>query len=169
MEQPIVNRVAGSGIITIDLSDYIPHPDAVVELDIKPYLFREMILKEKDFREALKNKDWTEYANKHVALICSADAIIPVWAYMLLTSYLQPVAKSVWLGSKEEKIKHIIQEKINSIKASDYEGKRIVIKGCGDHPVPDFAYTSISHKLLPVVRSLMYGEPCSMVPIYKRK
>jgi hypothetical protein len=128
-----------------------------------------MILKEKDYRAALLQHDWTQYEQKHIAILCSVDAIIPVWAFMLAASYLQSVAASVWLGTEEERNKQLLQQAIDAIELKEYQDKRVVIKGCGDTPIPDFAYVAITHKLRPVVKSLMYGEPCSTVPIYKKK
>lgn len=165
----IVNKVAGSGIITLDLSAYLPAEETVAVFDLKPFLFREMILREKDFRAALLAFDWQPFSGKHVAVFCSADAIIPVWAYMLAASYLQTVALSVFFGKKEEMIQQLIKQNLANINTEEYEGKRVVIKGCGDTPIPDAAYVDITFRLRPFVKSLMYGEPCSTVPIYKKK
>lgn len=167
--ETIVNRVAESGIITLDLTHYLPPENSIATFDLKPFLFREMILKEKDYRAALQTHDWSVYEGKHVALFCSVDAIIPVWAYMLAAVYLEPVAASVWLGTQEELIRHLIHQSVASIDAQEYMDKRVVIKGCGEIPVPDFAYVAITEKLRPVVKSLMYGEPCSTVPLYKKR
>jgi hypothetical protein len=162
------NKVAASGLITLDLETYKPEGE-IVEFDIKEFLFMGLILKEKDFREALKQQDWSAYSNKNVAIMCSADAIIPVWAYMLIVSYLQPVAANVFLGSKEEMKKHLFITQLNTIDAEAFRDQRIVIKGCGDEPVGDYAYAEITRILLPVAKSIMYGEPCSTVPVFKRK
>lgn len=164
----IVNKVAESGIVTLDLAVYLPAQDAIAAFDMKPFLFRELILKEKDFREALKNNDWSPYAGKHIAIFCSADAVIPMWAYMLVASYLQPVAASMHYGSVEELYKVLVAEKIATINVADYADKRVVLKGCGDISVPEIAYILATQKLRPVVKSLMFGEPCSTVPIYKQ-
>lgn len=166
--ETIVNRVAESGIVTIDLSSFIPQ-DEIMVFDLKPFLFREMILKEKDYRTALLSVEWEQYRGKHVALTCSADAIIPVWAYMLAASGLQPIAASVFFGTGAELLQVLVQQKIASMDAAEYTDKRVVIKGCGDTPIPDAAYVAVTALLRPVVRSLMYGEPCSMVPVYKKK
>ncbi len=166
MEQ-FVNKVAESGIITLDLVSFIPSEDSIASFDLKPFLFREMILREKDYRAALQTFDWQQYAGKHVAMFCSADAIVPVWAYMLAASYLQPIATSAYFGTPEEMIKVLITNKINAIDKADYTDKRVVIKGCGDTPIPEAAYVAVSLHLRPVVKSLMYGEPCSTVPIFK--
>lgn len=164
----IVNKVAESGIITIDLAQFLPAEDAIVAFDIKPFLFREMILKEKDFRESMKEHDWKQYADKHVAIFCSADAIVPVWAYMLISSYLQGISAGVYFGSVEEFSKKIVADNIVAIDTTEYVDKRVVLKGCGDKEVPEVAYVMATDKLKPVVKSLMYGEPCSTVPIYKQ-
>lgn len=163
-----MNKVAASGLITLNLEDYLPKEDSSV-FDLKDHLFMELILKEKDFREALKIFDWSVYQNKNVAITCSADAIIPVWAYMLVTSYLQPIATNIFTGTKEEMEKHLLLQNISAINAEEFNDQRIVVKGCGDVAIGSFAYAEITRKLLPHVKSIMYGEPCSTVPIYKRK
>ena len=168
MSDAIVNKVAESGIITINLEDFLPTEDVVI-FDIKGYLFMEMILKEKDFREALKNQDWESYRGKNVGIICSADAIIPLWAYMLITAYLQPVANFVAVGDAEEIQKRLLVKNIHEINAPGFTGARVVIKGCGDVKIGDYAYAEITRVLLPFVKSIMYGEPCSTVPVYKKK
>lgn len=166
MEQ-FVNKVAESGIITLDLVSFIPSPEDIASFDLKPFLFREMILKEKDYRAALQTFDWQQYTGKHVAMFCSADAIVPVWAYMLAAAYLQPIAASAYFGTPAELENHLINKKIAAVDKAEYTDKRVVIKGCGDTPIPETAYVAISMHLRPVVKSLMYGEPCSTVPIYK--
>lgn len=165
----IVNKVAESGLITLNLEHYLPNEADIVVFDLKPYLFMEMILKEKDFRANLLSTDWTPFENKHVAVICTADAIIPMWAYMLIVNYLNPIAATVTFGTKEEVYEKLLLANINAIDAKEYEEARIVVKGCGDKQAGPSAYLAISAKLQPVVRSLMYGEPCSTVPIYKKK
>ncbi len=166
--EEIKNKVAESGLITIDLEKIIPKEE-MIGFDLKDFLFMELLLKEKDFRASLDTHDWSQYMGKRVAVFCSSDAIIPMWAYMLVAAKLSAVAKSVFQGTTEEAKKINTIECIRSIDASQYEGKRVVIKGCGDDPVPECAYLEISNKLIPVVKSLMYGEPCSTVPVYKRK
>jgi hypothetical protein len=126
-------------------------------------------LKEKDFREALQKTDWTKYENKIVAIVCSVDAIIPAWAYMLIATYLQPLAKNIIIGDEKEAIKQNILKRINEIHGEDYDGKRLIIKGCGDVFIDSAAYMEITKKLLPVAKSIMYGEACSNVPVYKKK
>lgn len=164
----IRNKVAESGIITIDLETFYPAAEIKV-FDIKDYLFMGMILKEKDFREALKAIDWNIYKNYSVGITCTADAIIPMWAYMLLITYLQPVANDVVIGNEEEVVKKIFLHNINHIETELYRDKRIVIKGCGNLAIKDYAYAEITKVLLPVVKTIMYGEPCSTVPVYKRR
>lgn len=166
--EPIVNKVAESGIVTLDLAQYIPADESLVLFDLKPFLYMEMILREKDYRAALQTHDWQQYAGKHVAIHCTVDAIIPVWAYMLAAHYLEPVATSVYFGTVEEMKKDIVLNAINHIDKNEYADKRVVIKGCGDTPIPDAAYVAITWYLKPVVKSIMYGEPCSTVPIYKK-
>lgn len=168
MSEEIVNKVAESGIVTLDLEKYFPKEETAV-FDLKDHLFMGLILKEKEFREALKKLDWELYRNKSVAITCSADAIIPVWAYMLVTSYLQPVAKSVIVGDEKELLKNIYINNLSKIDIDEFRDKKIVIKGCGDLPVGDFAYAEATRLLLPYAKSIMYGEPCSTVPIFKRK
>jgi hypothetical protein len=129
----------------------------------------ELILKEKDFRATLQNHDWTQYQDKVVAVTCSTDAVIPVWAYMLVASYLQPVAKDIVFGDEKAALQHQFLKKLASLDVSEFADKRIVVKGCGDLPIGEFAYMEITKKLRPVAKSIMYGEPCSTVPIFKNK
>ena len=164
----IRNKVAESGIITLDLEKLFPEQEVIL-FDIKDYLFMQMILKEKDFREALKNHNWEQYQNKNVGIVCTAEAIVPLWAYMLITSYLQPMANFVAVGDKEEIQKRLLLKNISGINTADFADARVVIKGCGDLNISDYAYAEITRVLLPVVKSIMYGEPCSTVPVYKRK
>jgi hypothetical protein len=162
------NKVAESGIITLNLENYFPKEE-ICSFDIKDFLFMEMLLKEKEFRSSLENHDWSQYANKHVAVFCSTDAIIPMWAYMLITTRLSSVALSVFEGSKEELFKKLFIQNIGAIDATEFKDKRVVIKGCGEKEVLPYAYTAITNHLLSAVKSLMYGEPCSTVPVYKKK
>jgi len=167
MSEPFVNKVAESGLITLDLEKYYPKGETAV-FDLKDHLFMGLILKEKDFREALKKLDWSVYQDKNVALTCSADAIIPVWAWMLAVSYLQPVAKEVVMGDEKELHRSLYLKNIDAIDINEFAGQRVVIKGCGETPIADYVYMEITKKLRPVVRSIMYGEPCSTVPVYKK-
>jgi len=166
MSEAIVNKVANSGLITLDLANYLPTGE-IITFDLKDYLFMGLILKEKDFREALKNLDWTVYQNKLVAITCSADAIVPAWAYMLVVTYLKNIAKDIFVGTAAELQKHLFIKNIAAIDTNEFTGHRIVVKGCGDATIETFAYAEITKVLLPVVKSIMYGEPCSTVPVYK--
>lgn len=166
MSEGIVNKVANSGLITIDLENYLPSGD-IATFDLKDHLFMGLILKEKDFREALKNLDWSVYKNKNVAITCSADAIIPAWAYMLVVSYLKGASKDSYVGTAAEFQKHLFLKNIGSLNVNEFADQRIVIKGCGDVNIESFAYAEITKVLLPFVKSIMYGEPCSTVPVYK--
>lgn len=168
MEKPLVNRVAASGLVVIKLEDYFPEGEIVV-FDLKDFLFQGLVLKEKDFRQALKQHDWQQYEDKHVLLQCSTDAIIPTWAWMLLTGYLAPIARSVFHGSEEAFLKNWFIEALRREDPSQWAGRRIVIKGCGDKPVPEAAYVELTRILRPIARSIMYGEPCSTVPVYKAR
>ncbi|WP_207497182.1 DUF2480 family protein [Aridibaculum aurantiacum] len=166
--EPIVNRVTESALTTIDLEDFYPKGEITV-FDLKDYLFMGLILKEKDFRASLQSHDWEQYRNKYVAVTCSADAIIPMWAYMLVASNLQPVAKEVAFGTGKELVQNVLLQNISKVQAEDYADKRVVVKGCGDVPIPETAYVAITSLLRPVVKSIMYGEPCSTVPIFKKR
>ncbi len=168
MSEPIINKVAESGLITIDLEKWYPR-DAVAVFDMKDHLFMGMILKEKDFREALKNLDWEAYRDKNVAVTCTADAVIPVWAYMLVAAYLQPVAKEIVMGDEKELHKSLFLKNLSGIQLSEFADKRIVVKGCGETPIADYVYMEITKLLRPVVKSIMYGEPCSTVPVFKKR
>lgn len=162
------NKVAESGIVTIDLASLLPSNDILV-FDIKPYLFMELILKEKDFRAALLITDWTKYQDKIVGIICSADAIIPMWANMLVVSALNPYATAVYFGDEKNIREQQLIESITKLNVTDYTNQRVVIKGCGETFIGESAYIAITQKLRPLVKSIMYGEPCSTVPVYKRK
>lgn len=168
MNEKIINKVTESGLVTLDLAQFYPRDETAV-FDLKEHLFMGMILKEKDFREALKNLDLEKFRNKNVAITCSADAIIPVWAYMLVTSQLQPVAREIVVGDEKELHRRLFLKNLATIKAAEFADQRIVIKGCGDTPIDEFAYAEATRILLPVAKSIMYGEPCSTVPVYKKK
>jgi Protein of unknown function (DUF2480) len=164
--ESIVNKVASSGIVTLNLEElYLPGERVL--FDIKPLLFQELILREKDFREFVKNEDWSKYQDKFIALTCSADAIVPVWAYMLLATKLEPLAKKVVFGDLAALEDILFHEAMAKIDVNDYADARVVIKGCGDIAVPKSAYVEITTLLRPVAKSIMYGEPCSTVPLYK--
>jgi len=168
MSETFINKVAESGLISLDLSQYIPKNDIVI-FDIKPYLFMELILKEKDFRASLAAIDWTQYENKIVGIFCSTDAIIPMWANMLIVSSLMPYAKSVYFGDENKTRELVLLEEIQNLDSATFIDQRVVVKGCGDIVIGESAFIAITQKLRPVVKSIMYGEPCSTVPVYKKK
>ena len=163
----IVNKVAQSGLITIDLAEF--KPLCLVELDIAPQLWQGIALKETDFRDWVKTHDWSVYQGKNVCVFCSADAIIPAWAFMLVISSLTPFTQMAIVGNRSDLEKQVIQTNIQNLVKSDYIDKRIVIKGCSDIPHQQFALGVITSWLQKEVKSIMFGEPCSTVPIYKRK
>lgn len=162
-----VNKVAESGIITLNLEDFYPKQPVIV-FDMKDYLFMGLILKEKDFRESLKQLDLSAYEQKVVALTCTADAVIPMWAYMLVASLIQPVAAEIIFGSADEAVQQLLKKNIANIDTATYQDQRVVVKGCGDLPVAESAYVEITKQLRPVAKSIMYGEPCSTVPVFKK-
>jgi hypothetical protein len=153
-------------LLTLDLEQFFPKENIRI-FDLKPFLFMDLILKEKDFRNALSTSDWTIYKDEIVGIHCSADAVVPVWAFMLVTSYLQPYAKEVIMGDEKEVLRQAITNRIQAINPKEYMDKRVVVKGCGEKPVGDFAYLEITKLLRPVAKSIMYGEPCSTVPVFK--
>ncbi len=165
--EPIRNKVAESGIVTLDLAPFVPAEESLAIFDLRPLLFMEMILREKDYRASLQGFDWSPFAGKHVGIVCSVDAIIPVWAYMLAAAYLQPIARSVHFAQGAGLKNAVIYEGVSGISLEEYRDKRVVLKGCGDVAIPEAAYVAATARLRPVVKSLMYGEPCSTVPIYK--
>lgn len=168
MQDEIINKVSQSGLITIDLEEFFPEGERVI-FDMKDCLVEGLLLREKDFREFIKTNDWSFYKNKYVALYCSSDAIVPRWAWMLLAVKLQPFAKKIVFGNAQTLEEVIYSEIIEKINPEQYRDQRVVIKGCGDREVPVSAYTDLTAKLAPVVKSIMYGEPCSTVPVYKRR
>jgi len=168
MSEEIINRVANSKLITLDLEDYYPTGDRVL-LDISDWLFQGIILKEKDFREFVKEHDWSQYLNSYVAIICSSDAIIPSWAYLLISTSLTPYAKKFVIGDLDLLENIIFQDIIATIPLDPFEGAPVIIKGCSEKNIPNSAYAQLTQRLVPVVRSLMFGEACSSVPLYKKK
>lgn len=168
MESIIQNKVSESGLLTIDLELFLPtYP--IVSFDLAPFLFMGQILKEKDFREGMQTQEWINFSGKGVAINCSADAIIPAWAYMLVASKLSGIAREMYVGTISEMEKHLTIKALSSIDPYNFEDKRVVVKGCGDRQIGEYAYMEITRILLPVVKAIMYGEPCSTVPVYKRK
>lgn len=163
----IVNKLAKSPLITFNLEDYYPKGRRV-QIDIKEWLFQGIILKEKDFRHELKAHDWKQYEDAYVSLHCSTDSIIPSWAYLLLTTYLENIAQKVVYGSLEVLNSLLYQEALSKIDLTDYKDKPIIIKGCSDKPVPENAYLLALQMLQPIAKSIMYGEACSAVPLYKK-
>ena len=166
--EEIVNKVAQSGLHTLDLEDYYPKEEIVV-FDLKPMLFMEMILKEKEFRAALQTIDWSQYQHKILAVTCSVDTIIPSWAYMLVAVQAEPYVKDVLLGDRQTAVQELFLANLRAIDVSEFTDKRVVVKGCGDLSVGGFAYLEIARRLRPVVKSILYGEACSNVPIFKKK
>ncbi|MDF2447674.1 MAG: hypothetical protein K0R26_178 [Bacteroidota bacterium] len=166
MPDEIVNKVASSGLITIDLENFYPKGERVV-FDLKPLLFQELILKEKDFREFVKQHNWENYRDKFVAITCSADAVVPTWAFMLVSISLEPFAQKIIFGSLETLESIVFHEQLQALNYGDYKDKRVVIKGCSNLPVPVNAYVELVKALRPLAKSIMYGEPCSTVPLYK--
>ncbi len=164
----IQNRVAESELITLDLKTFLPQ-EQPVQFDLSNFLYRGLILKEKDYREALTKTDWEVFSQKIVLIYCSADVIIPVWAYMLAAVYLKPVAREIFFDNAEGWKEKMLLKKINDLETDHFKDKRVVIKGCGEEKIPDSAYFEITSKLLPVVKTILYGEPCSTVPVYKKK
>jgi len=165
--EELVNRVANSGLITFNLEDHFPVIPREV-FDVKDHLFQGLILKEKEFRQALKEIDWTTYQDKVLLVHCSTDAIVPVWAYMLVATLAAPFARDVFFGTEKEFLEAHYRHVLSSLDYSGYTGERVVIKGCSKHPVPASAYMELSRRLQPFAQSIMYGEPCSTVPIFKR-
>lgn len=165
----IVNKVAESGILTLNLEHLLPDAGQLATFDIAPHLFKGMILREKDFRTALQELDWAPYTQKKVAVYCSAEAIIPMWAYMLIATWLHKCDAEPFYGNEAQLKEQLLNRAIDQLDVQLYADARVVVKGCGDVPLPESAYLKASVRLLPVVKSLMYGEPCSTVPIYKKK
>lgn len=167
MAEEIINRVANSKLVTIDLEDYYPKGQRVL-FDIKDWLFQELILKESDFRAFVKEHDWSQYQDAYLALTCSVDAIIPSWAYLLITSHASAYAKKIVVGDLVTLETAIYQDIISQLDVSDYSEKPLIIKGCANKPIPESAYTLLISKLQPIAKSIMYGEACSTVPLYKK-
>lgn len=165
--EKIKNKVAESGLITLSLEDYYPRGPRL-SLDISPWLYEGLILREKDFRAYLKEHDWRQYQDAYVSVFCSADAIVPQWAYMLLASKLEPMAKKVVYGSPEQLEAMVMEEALKAVDLSTYQDKRLILKGCGDLPIPPHAYLFFTTRLQAVAKSIMFGEACSTVPIFKK-
>lgn len=168
IQDKIVNKVALSGLITFDLATLAPEGELVL-IDIKDHLFHGLILREKDFREFVKEHDWAQYEGKNVAITCSTDAIIPTWAYMLLANKLEPYAKEITFGSLAQLNSTLYEKALEQLDMEQFVDQRIMVKGCGDIKVPESAYITLTKKLTKVAKSIMYGEACSSVPVFKRK
>jgi hypothetical protein len=168
MSDEIVNRVANSKLVTIDLEDYYPEGERIL-FDIKDWLLEGLVLREKDFRQYAKDHNWEQYNNCFVALTCSTDAIVPAWAFMLLSTYLEPFALKTVIGNLNTLESSIFQDIISGLNVSEFQDKPIIIKGCSNKPIPDNAYIQLTAKLKPVAKSIMYGEACSSVPLYKKR
>jgi len=168
IQENFVNKVAASGLVTLNLEEYYPAGERLV-YDIKDNLFHGLMLREKDFREFIKTQDWSQYTGKNVAVICSADAIVPTWAYMLLANRMKPYANEVVFGNLDVLEAVLFTKALSKIDINAFANERVVIKGCGDIAVPTAAYVELTNLLTPVVKSIMYGEPCSTVPVFKRK
>lgn len=168
MGDEIVNRVSKSNLVTIELEDFYPDGKRLV-FDISKWLFQGLILKEKDFRENVEQHNWEQYSNNYIALSCSTDAIIPSWAYLLITTKLSPYAKKIVVGNLELLETVIFQEIISNLELESFKGKPVIIKGCSNKPIPETASVHLIEKLLPIAKTIMFGEACSTVPLYKRK
>lgn len=163
----IENKVEKSGLITLDLAEFIPAGKQVV-IDLKDFMYEGLILREKDFREQIKNTDWSQYQDAYIAITNSSEGIIPLWAYMVISSALQPFASLVIRGNKAHLKGALLRRSIEALNVTQYQDKRIIIKGCGEETIPESAYITITQVLQPVVKSLMFGEACSTVPVFKK-
>ena len=168
MQDEIINRVANSKLVTINLEDYYPQGKRIL-FDIKDWLFEGFVLREKDFRDQVKQFNWSQFKDNYVALTCSSDAIIPAWAFILLSIHLEPFSKKTVIGNLELLETSIYQDVLNTLDISQFTNKPIIIKGCAKKPVPQNAYIMLANKLKPIAHSIMYGEACSSVPLYKKK
>ena len=168
MEKEIINKVAQSDLVTINLEDFYPKGERVL-FDLKGWLFEELILKEKDFREQIKNHDWSQYKNKFVAITCTADAIIPTWAFMLVASNLSPFVQRIVFGDLTKLDEELFHEQIQKLNCENYRDEKIIIRGCSTIDVPVSAYVELTNRLRPVAKSIMYGDACSTVPLFKNK
>lgn len=166
--EEIVNKIASSSLMAIDLGDYKPSPDKLRGFDFAPQLWNELILKEKDFRQFLSAHDWSQYAGKHVYLYCSTDAILPSWAYMIVSSRLTGIAETITVGSEKDAVQKAMEETIRQLDQQEFTDGKLIVKGCSDIPNPEAMMSHFLQKVQPVCSSIMYGEPCSTVPIYKK-
>jgi len=167
-EQPIVNKVAKAGLNVLEMSRFTSN-DEVYAIDIADQLWEGIALKEKDFRAYISETDWSAYDNKYVAVFCSVDAIIPNWAFMLIASSLAPHTQHIYFGTATAYASHIVRQRIDKLDLEEFRDQRVMVKGCGDKAIDFSAFGALAARLTPVVKSLMFGEPCSTVPVYKRK
>jgi hypothetical protein len=163
----LINRVAASPLLSLNMEEFYPQEERVL-FDLKPFLFHELILKEKEFRQMLKELDWSVYDNKWVAITCTADAIIPTWAFMLVCTYLESHSKGYVVGSLENLEQHIAETALSEVDWSEFDDRPVVVKGCSKFSIPLFAYGRLISLLQSRAKSLMFGEPCSTVPLYKK-
>jgi len=168
MNETLVNKVADSGLVSLDPADFYPS-ETIKLFDLKDHLFMGLILKEKDFRSALQNTDWQQYKDIAVGIVCSTDAIIPLWAYMLVASSLEPVASFIMKGNEEQVRESLFLRNISAMSPENYIDQRIVVKGCGEKAIPESVYVALTHLLRPFAKSIFFGEPCSTVPVFKKK
>ena len=168
MAEEIINRVANSKLVTVDLEDYYPEGQRVI-FDIKDWLYEGFVLREKDFRAQVKAYNWTQHQDQYIALTCSTDAIVPAWAFMLITIQLEPFAKLTLLGDLETLETAIYQDIIANLDTTAFKDKPVIVKGCSKKPVPNNAYLMLSSKLKPIAKSILFGEACSSVPLFKNK
>ena len=168
MAEEIINKVAQSGLVSIDLEAFYPSGERA-SFDLAPWLYEGLILREKDFRDHVKKQDWNHYKGKHVAVFCSADAIVPLWAYMLISSKLQGVAQTIVQGDSEKLESVLFRNWMDAHDFSQYADKRLIIKGCSHKPVPTDAFLEFVNRAQPYAKNIMFGEPCSTVPVYKKK
>ena len=166
--KPLVNKVAQKALITVDLEQYFPKEEDIVFVGLQDFLFKGLILREADFREAVKNTDWTQYKNKYVAVNCTTNAIIPMWAYMVLSAELSVYAADVVCCNAEQAADMFLLHNLGRLDMETFKGQRVVIKGCGDRKVPEAAFVQITQQLSNIARVVMYGEPCSTVPVFKK-
>jgi len=168
MNELVINKVAESGLVSLDPADFYPI-ETIKLFDLKDHLFMGLILKEKDFRTALQNTDWQQYKDAAVGIVCSADAIIPLWAYMLVASSLEPVASFIMKGNEDQVRESLFLRNISAISPEKFTDQRIVVKGCGEKQIPESIYVALTHLLRPFAKSIFFGEPCSTVPVFKKK
>ncbi|TXB64001.1 DUF2480 family protein [Vicingus serpentipes] len=168
MENEIINRVEKSGLLQVNLDDYYPKGERVT-FDLKNILVNEFVLIEKDFRAFVKNNDWSVYQNQYVNVICSADAIVPLWAFMLIVSSIKPYAKKVVMGNQQDLEKAIFNDIFDALDFTEFADKNVIVKGCGHHPIPESVFVDFTNRLQDVAKNIMFGEACSAVPLYKKK